>query len=223
MIYGLINVIALSKRYCGVPIQGHLAYATTENFVGRILDGYSADISDICLMTESSALALCQVQNTLLKYNIGIYIYDAYRPLRTVKDFARWAASPVLNAYELTRKQIHYPNINKTDLAKFGYIADSVSRHNFGHVVDLMLIDINTHTHLDMGACFDYFDLLSHTTATEEEIGSAAYQNRLLLSNAMQQQGFMPYENEFWHFEYSIQDIHEPMDTPISSIKSNAL
>jgi hypothetical protein len=44
----LIDVIARSQRYCEFPIQGKLAYACKENFVGRVIDGdYFANIIDV--------------------------------------------------------------------------------------------------------------------------------------------------------------------------------
>ena len=77
----LIDVLTLSKQLCPQPIQGKLAYATTDNIVGRIINGYSADAQDVCLLTTHSANALCQVQNHLINnYGYSLFIYDAYRP-----------------------------------------------------------------------------------------------------------------------------------------------
>lgn len=213
--YPLVDVIALSNIKCSAPIEGKLAYATAENFVGRVIDGYCLKAQEICLMTEKSASALCVVQNDLLKQQIGIFIYDAYRPLRAVKDFVRWFHEPVTENIERQRKKIHYPDLEKTDLARLGYLAESVSRHNFGHVVDLVLIDITTKLFLDMGTCFDFFGEISHATATENQIGIEAYRNRRLLTDTMQRYGFIPHAKEFWHFEYKDQDVAEPLDIPI--------
>lgn len=96
-------------------------------------------------------------------------------------------------------------------------MSDIVSRHNFGHAVDLTLIDLNNHTPLEMGACFDYFDELSHRSVSSEQIGKQAYENRALLSNIMQVHGVIPYEQEFWHFDYHECEVQQPMDIPICS------
>lgn len=213
----LIDLIALSKKRCSYPISGKLAYATPENFIGRIIDGYSATATDVCLMAKKAAAALCEIQNELVKNNLGLFIYDAYRPLRAVKDFAKWFYQSVAGPYEIERKKIHYPNIEKTELVKLGYAPETISRHNFGHAIDLTLIDINTHQPLDMGACFDFFDELSHATVTKKQIGAEAYQNRKTLTHIMQKYGFIPYEFEFWHFDYHIQEIDEPLDITIES------
>ena len=66
-----------------------------------------------------------------------------------------------------------------------------------------------------MGACFDFFDELSHVTVTQDQIGKEAHNNRWILSDAMKKYGFIPYENEFWHFDYKIQETEQPMDLPI--------
>lgn len=211
----LVNVLTLSQKQCPYPIAGNLAYATRENFLGRIVDGYSESAAEICLLTKETAAALCEVQTDLNKVGLGLYIYDAYRPLSAVRDFAKWFHEPPANDYELERKKIHYPNIEKTDLVPLGYAPDVISRHNFGNAVDLVLIDLKTKQLLDMGTCFDFFDVLSHTTATAEQIGQDAFRNRQILSNAMQKFGFIPYEEEFWHFDFHKREVDEPMDMPI--------
>lgn len=212
----LVDVVALSKKQCILAIEAKLAYATQENFIGRIIDGYSPDALDVCLMTTKAAHALCKVQNHLVQnHKLGLFIYDAYRPLRTVKDFAQWFYQPISSEQELSRKIIHYPNLEKTDLVRLGYAPDTISRHNFGHAVDLVPIDLETKQPLNMGACFDFFDVLSHTDVKEERIGLEAYTNRRILSQAMQEYGFIPYQYEFWHFDFEVQEVNEPIDIPI--------
>jgi D-alanyl-D-alanine dipeptidase len=64
-----------------------------------------------------------------------------------------------------------------------------------------------------MGACFYFFDELSHVTIKEERIGAEAYRNRIM---AMQRHSFVPYEYEFWHFDYHIKETDKPIDIPIT-------
>lgn len=212
----LIDAVALSKKLCDFPIQCQLVYATDENFVGRPIDGYSRDAQNLCLLTKRVGHVLCDIQNDLLEKGLSLYVYDAYRPLRAVQDFAKWIHAPATNEYELQRKNMHYSHIKKTDLPPLGYVAASVSRHNFAHTIDLTLIHKDSLLPLDMGACFDYFDKISHATATKEEVGEEGYQNRETLSNVMKKYNFMPYEKEFWHFEYHEQEIDDPMDFVIT-------
>ncbi len=211
----LIDAIQLSHTVCKKPIQCKLAYATRENFLGRIVEGYDADAAEIAYATPKAAQALCDVQSKLSEQGMGLFIFDSYRPLRAVRDFNIWMQEPVVDPYELERKEVHYPYIEKNQLSLLGYLADGVSNHCFGDTIDLGLIDLQTNTLMDMGACFDYFDEISHATATEQVIGKQAYANRITLTTAMQAAGFLPYEKEFWHFTYQIRDIQEPLDFEI--------
>ena len=212
----LVDVVKLSHRECQHPIEAQLAYATCENFIGRIINGYHPNAAHVCLLTRNAAQALCEVQNNLNKNNLGLFVFDSYRPLRAVKDFGQWMHNPTEETHEIARKQIHYPHLEKNQLAELGYVADCVSNHCFGDTIDLSLIDLNTKQLLDMGVCFDYFGELSHPTTPPKEIGAEAYQNRMLLSHAMQQAGFAPYEKEYWHFTYCKRDIETPIDIEIT-------
>jgi D-alanyl-D-alanine dipeptidase len=215
----LIDVVALSQKICDRPIKAFLAYATPENFIGRVIDGYTPDLTHFALLTKDAAIALCEVQNALLKnHNLGLLIYDSYRPKRAVRDFVQWSAAPVGNdaqgKFELQRKEVHYPNIEKARMFELGYVAED-SQHCYGHTVDLVLIDENG-TELDLGACFDFMDKKSHLSATEKDIGKEAMKNRGILSDAMLSQGFVAYPNEFWHYNYKTKVIHEPIDVFIT-------
>lgn len=218
----LTDVVALSQQLCDEPIAGKLLYATDDNFVGRVLDGYSADAQDVCLLAKQTAAALCKVQNYLLNQNRGLLIYDAYRPLRAVKDYGQWFHQPVTNEKEIERKRIHYPDLEKHQLAEHGYITENKpSKHNYGHAVDVVLIDINTQQPVNMGACFDYFGERSHATATQEQIGKEAFNNRFILSTAMQKFRFNTYIKEYWHYEYHLQESDQPIDLPIDKSLKN--
>lgn len=211
----LVDVIALSQKECQKPILGKLAYACEENFVGRIIDGYCPKAAEVILLAKQAAASLCKVQNTLNKEGLGLYIFDAYRPLRSVKDFAAWFHMPVASEYERERQKIHYPHLEKTDLVSHGYIADIFSRHNFGRAVDLTLVRLEDKSFLNLGACFDFFDEISHPTATAAQIGEEAYKNRQILSEAMFAHNYHPFPTEYWHFDYHVLEVEEPMDLPI--------
>jgi D-alanyl-D-alanine dipeptidase len=215
----LVDVIALSKKRCSFPIEGVLAYATRENFLGRVVDGYFSSGLSICLLSRQAADQLCSVQNGCNQKGLGLFIFDAYRPLRAVRDFSYWFRQPSLSEYEKERKILHYPHLEKTDLTRLGYAADTVSSHCFGSSVDLSLIDLKTSQLLDMGTIFDYFDKTSHHPETPPEvIGQTAYRNRQLLSEMMQEWRFEPYPFEYWHFEYRNREIDTPIDLEITPL-----
>lgn len=211
----LVDVRSLSQKRCAHPIEGELAYATKENFLGRIVEGYHPEAKGLFLLTNRAAHALCEVQNELIKQGLGLFIYDAYRPLRAVKDFCAWAKEPDTE-YGKERKKIHYPNLQKQDLFKLGYIADKVSRHCYGNTVDLTIIHLDTKEPLDMGAVFDEFDEVSHQGVKAEVIGEEAFKNRELLYEVMQKHGFVTYPYEWWDFEFPNREVEEPMDFEIT-------
>lgn len=212
----LVDAIKLSEQQCDHPIECQLAYATNENFMGRIVKGYHPDAHQICLMTRNAAEALCDVQNELNKKGLGLFVFDGYRPLRAVKDFKEWMQQPPHGDYELQRKKIHYPNLEKNQLAELGFVSDNVSNHCFGDTIDLSLYDLKTKELVNMGACFDFFDELSYPSMSMEAIGPEAFKNRLILSTAMQKKGFLPYEKEYWHFTYHKRDLEMPIDIEIT-------
>jgi len=212
----LVDAVALSKSMCPRPIEAELRYAMRRNFLGRVVDGYSSDVTDICLLAPHAAEALCRVQTQLLnEHGYRVLVHDAYRPLRAVKDFQMWAAAPPADEYELERKALHYPNLTKLDIHTKGYLASNVSPHCYGTTVDLVLVDAETGELLEMGVRFDYFGERSHTTATVEQIGEVAFENRRVLADAMAQHQFNPFTKEYWHFEFAERENPEPLDLPI--------
>jgi D-alanyl-D-alanine dipeptidase len=84
-------------------------------------------------------------------------------------------------------------------LLRDGYIA-SQSRHNLGVAIDLTLVDRATGRELDMGTPFDTFSPAAHTA---NATGTAAA-NRARLTRIMEAQGFVNYDQEWWHFTYEV-------------------
>ena len=156
------------------------------------------------------------MQKSFIEKGLSLYFFDGVRPHRAVKDFSHWFGQPSANEYENDRKSLHYPNILKTDLEPLGYASGEVSRHSFGNAVDVSLVDLQTGKLLDMGAIFDFFDKTSHLTATPEEIGEEAFSNRELLQRGMQEFRFIPFDLEYWHFDYHEREIDIPLDFPIT-------
>ena len=213
----LVDAVSLSKICCKKPIQAHLKYATKENFIGKPIDGYTPRITNLCLLAPKAAEALCMAQTHFNRDGYSILVHDAYRPLRAVRYFTKWFDEPVQDEVELIRKSIHYPQLEKTHLPEIGYVASEVSRHCFGFAVDLTLVRLLNNEELDFGAIFDFFDPLSRTSATIEEIGKEAYDNRRYLAKIMALYGFKPFIEEFWHFDFHIQENHEPLDIEITA------
>lgn len=215
----LIDVVALSQIKCSKPIKAKLKYATIKNFTGSIVDGYSSSARDFALMTPIAAQKLCQVQNYLVeKFGYGLLIYDAYRPKRAVDFFVAWSKAEIKSAYELVRKEIHYPTIEKQELFKQGFLQED-SGHCYGNTVDLVLIDLATNKKLHMGSRFDFMHRKSFITAKIGEIDKQSLYYREILRQAMVKFNFEPYEKEYWHFSYKGskgRELKEALDIPIT-------
>lgn len=171
-------------------IKVELRYAESNNFVGKPVDGYE---SGKCIMSIQAAKALKNVQEELYNYNLCLKIYDAYRPQRAVNHFVRWAKQ----VNDTLNKQTFYPDIDKRNLFKAGYIA-SKSRHSSGSTVDLTIIAGETGEELDMGSPWDFFG--ERSWLDYKELTDKQKANRQLLQSIMLKHGFRNYPKEWWHF-----------------------
>jgi D-alanyl-D-alanine dipeptidase len=167
-----------------------IRYFSTYNFIGERIDGYEEPCA---LMTKEAARALKNVSNELIVQGYRLKVFDAYRPVAAVKHFILWG----IEDKDIRMKQYFYPDIEKQDTFRLGYIAKN-SSHSRGSAIDLTLLDMATGKELDMGSPFDMFSEISHPDyrgITDEQ-----YENRMILQNAMVRSGFVPYECEWWHF-----------------------
>lgn len=168
-----------------------IRYFTDNNFVGVRIDGYEKNTA---ILTKPAAEALKKVSDELLKEGITLKIYDGFRPQTAVNHFVRWAE----NFSDTKMKSAYYPDVDKKDLFKNGYIAEK-SGHSRGSTVDLTLVDSKSGQELDMGSGFDFFGEISHPLF-EDGLTDMQKQNRMKLRNAMLSHGFLPLESEWWHF-----------------------
>lgn len=191
-----------------------IRYYGPHNFVGERIDGYNAPK---CIVTEKTAVSLLKIQEDLKQFFLSLKVYDCYRPQRAVTHFVRWAR----DVDDTKTKEEFYPDIDKKNLFKDGYIA-SKSSHSRGSTVDLTIVplplpDQETYipgqplktcympadnrfndNSIDMGTGFDCFHELSHTQ--NSSLGLQQRINRMLLKTLMEKYGFKNYEKEWWHF-----------------------
>ena len=167
-----------------------IRYYTDDNFVGRRIDGYQAPKG---ILTTKATSALSKVQAELNAFGLGLKIYDAYRPQRAVDDFVRWAQ----DTHDNTMKATYYPNVAKENLFSDGYIARK-SSHSRGSTVDVTIVALDSGTELDMGSTWDFFDPVSWPGS---KIPSSSQRvHRMLLQVVMIKHGFVPLQEEWWHF-----------------------
>ncbi len=185
-----------------------IRYYSTYNFIGSRIDGYEEPCA---LLTKKAARALKTVSNEMIVQGYRLKIYDAYRPVNAVKHFVMWGIEDL----DIRMKPIFYPNLEKQELFKKGYIAGK-SSHSRGSTVDLTLFNMQTGKDVDMGSPFDWFGEESHPDF--KGITQQQYDNRMLLRNAMLRNGFMPIDCEWWHF--TLKDEPYPdiyFDFPVAS------
>jgi len=194
---GVVRSIELPQGFVyldeAIPsVQLDIRYFSTNNFIGEPISGY---LQPKAILTREAALALANVQNDLAGFGLGLKVFDAYRPQRAVDHFIRWAK----DLPDVRMKKTYYPNVDKSNLFKEGYIA-ARSGHSRGSTVDLTIISLNASAkeEIDMGGHFDFFGPVSWPDSLLPTADQRAH--RLLLRLLMEKHGFVPYPQEWWHF-----------------------
>ena len=170
-------------------IEVEARYHGSNNFTGAPLPGYDANRA---LLRREAAMALGRVQARLSRQGLRLLVYDGYRPVRATLAMVDWAE-----------------RTGQVSLLDGGYIARR-SRHNMGVAVDLTAVSLDTGKPLDMGTPFDTFDESAHTANATGQVA----RNRAILVDAMEAEGFVNYEQEWWHFSYSVSS-PVPFDVPV--------
>ena len=145
-------------------------------------------------MTCEAAQALSRVSQAAIARGYRLKVFDAYRPQMAVDHFVRWAK----DLSDVRMKPYFYPQVDKANLFKEGYIA-AKSGHSRGSTVDLTLFDMAHGREVDMGGPFDYFGDLSHPDYTQG-LSPEQLANRRLLRELMLSENFRPLSSEWWHF-----------------------
>jgi len=129
--------LLVDVRSSDPTIQTDLRYATANNFTGAPLPGYEAPR---VLLRREVAAALGRVQRRLRTGDLGLRVFDGYRPVRATLAMVDWAE-----------------RTGRRTLLDSGYIARR-SRHNLGVAVALTLVDLVSGTEVPMGTPFDTFN-----------------------------------------------------------------
>lgn len=181
---GLVDV-----RTHAPSIALDIRYATPDNFTGARLPGYCKPIA---VIRRPAAAALARVQRRLAGHDLGLLVYDAYRPSRATRAMVRWAEG---TGNEWVLEQ--------------GYVARR-SNHNQGAAIDLTLVRRSDGRPLGMGTSYDAFTTRSHTANASGQ----ALKNRLTLKRAMEAHGFRNYRREWWHYDFP-DAAGPPRDIPL--------
>ena len=155
-------------------IKLDIRYATSDNFLSTPMYSQAR-----AFLQRPAAEALARVNQKLHLDGYGIVIHDAYRPWYVTKMF--WEATP-------SDKKI--------------FVADpaSGSKHNRGCAVDLSLYDLKNGREVSMPSLYD--EMTPRAFADYPGGRAEERQHRSTLRRAMESEGFLPYPNEWWHFDY---------------------
>lgn len=135
-------------------IRWDAKYATWDNFTGKPVDGY---LANRIVGTTALCAALDAAREKAATRGFGLLLWDGYRPQRAVECFRRWSEQPEDGRTKARR----YPNIERTEMIKRGYVATK-SGHSRGSTVDLTLYHLETGELLLMGGDHDLMDPISH-------------------------------------------------------------
>lgn len=155
-------------------IRLDIRYSTKNNFLGRRVYKQAR-----AFLQRPAAEALARASAALRSRGYGLVVFDGYRPWSVTKIF--WDSTP-----EHLRE----------------FVADPAkgSRHNRGCAVDLTMYDLKTGLPVRMPSEYDEFTERAHVNY--ECAPPEARRLRDTLRAAMEAEGFMVYEPEWWHYDY---------------------
>jgi D-alanyl-D-alanine dipeptidase len=164
-----------------------MKYATEDNFTKKKL--YD---SNTCFLRKSTAVKLDAVQKELEGMNLGLKVWDCYRPLAVQRIF--WAILP-------DERYVANP--------------ETGSRHNRASAVDLALVD-SQGKELQMPTGFD--DFSPRADHGYQFLPDQVIRNRELLKGLMEKAGFIPLPEEWWHYDDEKWIQFDLMDIPFQDL-----
>jgi D-alanyl-D-alanine dipeptidase len=149
-----------------------LPYATENNNCKAVL--YPVER---CFLRRRVAESVVAAHRSLAGRGLGLKIWDGYRPHSV--QYLMWEKSPLP-----------------------GFVGDPKqgSKHNRGAAVDVTLIDLETGRELPMPTPYDEFSSRAHRDYFK--VTAEVSENRRILQAAMQANGFLTIESEWWHFDH---------------------
>ncbi len=147
-----------------------MKYATDDNFTKKRL--YD---SNTCFLRRSTIVKLDAVQKQLERMNLGLKVWDCYRPL--VVQRILWGILP-------DERYVANPQTG--------------SRHNRASAVDVTLVD-SEGKELQMPTGFDDFSPRADHHC--QDLPDQTIRNRELLKGLMERAGFISLPEEWWHYD----------------------
>ena len=165
-------------------IQVELKYATSDNFTGQIIYGFTD-----AYLRYGTVKKLAKAQEFFVSQGLSLKIWDAFRPVSA--QFTLWEAYPDGN---------FVANPNTTH-----------SSHSRGNTLDVTIVDSGGRE-LPMPTGFDDFSALADRDYSDCSLETA--ENARLLQSILGQNGFHGYQKEWWHFTdtdtYDVEETFTP-------------
>jgi D-alanyl-D-alanine dipeptidase len=172
-------------------IRLDIRYATSNNFLGRPVYTQAR-----AFLQRPAAEALARVNKALRKKGYGLVVFDGYRPWAVTKIF--WDATP-------------------EDKKEFVADPSQGSRHNRGCAVDLTMFELKTKKLVKMPGEYDEMTERSHINYAGGTEGERRVRD--ILRAAMEAEGFVVYEPEWWHYDYKDWKEYPVLNLSFSEIK----
>ena len=169
-----------------------MRYATPDNFAKVAVYPVAK-----CLLRRDAAERLARAQAALEKRNLGLKVWDCYRPFSIQKRFwelvpdSRYVAQPVVDA---AGKPV------------------TGSKHNRGAAVDVTLVD-RAGAPVEVPTVHDDFSPRAHRG--NKAWTPAARASAATLDQAMLAEGFEPLPTEWWHYDAPGWKAYPLSDDPI--------
>jgi len=180
-----VDIVDLRKMNPRIIID--MKYATENNFTKKRL--YD---SNACFLRKSTATKLDAVQKELEGLNLGLKVWDCYRPLAVQQIF--WTILP-------DERYVANPKTG--------------SRHNRACSVDVTIVD-SEGKELQMPTAFDDFSPRAHHHY--QDLPDQAIRNRELLKGLMEKAGFIPIPEEWWHYDDNNWVQFDILDVPFKDL-----
>ncbi len=166
-----------------------LKYATEDNFTGEVIYEFTG-----VYLRYGTVKKLMDAQQALREQGYLLKIWDAFRPVSAQK--ALWDA---------------YPDPTFVANPNTGH-----SSHSCGNTVDITLVDAEG-KELEMPTGFD--DFSAKADRDYSDCTSEAAANATMLQEIMAANGFVGYENEWWHFsddtDYPVEKVFDPAEISV--------
>lgn len=168
-----------------------MRYASTNNFAERVVYPKAR-----CLLRAPVAKALAKAQSRLKPRGYQLWIWDCYRPFFVQEAFWKLVPNPTYVARPVRKEGKPWKG----------------SKHNRGAAIDLSLADA-TGVPVEMPTDHDDFSDRAHRGATG--IPADAAEHARILDEAMQAEGFVGIDSEWWHYDFEDWERFPLADEPL--------